>query len=306
MKQLYFIKTIILPLLLLAFTPSYAQKDIDFRINLKEGMCFEVESNQLSQGSVPSGKEMIENKSESTMVSQYHVVKKKTGSYTINFMYKDCYIKSTGIRDFTVNPKTADMLNILDASTQIAMMLDKPFAAELSPKGKILAIKGNQAVMKEFKTKTKKLAPALREQVYSIVNSLTGKEALVELFENWTNYIPVSTVKIGSQWDVQKDSSITRYTFVAETDTTYVIEGVGSGKKTTRNEIQKGFVMIMSKAEEFTVTVEIDKQTFLPKVITQETEALLNVKSEFQNNPELSKPSVQSHVTTTLKIRSCH
>ena len=68
MKQPRFIKTTICLLLLLASFTSFAQKEIDFRINLEEGACFEVESASLSEGSASTGKEVQENKIEYNMV----------------------------------------------------------------------------------------------------------------------------------------------------------------------------------------------------------------------------------------------
>ena len=68
MKQPRFIKTTICLLLLLASFTSFAQKEIDFRINLEEGACFEVES-ALSEGSASTGKEVQENKLNITWLS---------------------------------------------------------------------------------------------------------------------------------------------------------------------------------------------------------------------------------------------
>lgn len=303
MKQSYFIKTANYLLLSFAFISVFAQKEIDFRINLKEGECFEVQST-ISQESVSTDEKNKDSKAEFTMSIQYRVIKKTPDLYRINFMYTDYYAIVTGIKKFKIDPKTADKLNILDGSTQIAMMMNKPFSVDLSPKGEICSIKESQIITKEFKAKTKKLSPDLCEQVYLMVNSFAGHEVLVDNIKSWTSYIPISTVKIGDQWIVMKDSSVTRYTFVAETDSTYMIEGIGSNKKTTSNEIQKGMVLIMIQEEEFTIVVEIDKQTFLPKIITQKTEMIL--KNEIQNYPKFSKAPVQAHSTSTLKIRSCY
>ena len=113
-------------------------------------------------------------------------------------MYKTFHHK-IGMKEITTDPKTADMLNFLSPSTQIAMMMNKPFFAELSPKGKILAVKENKDIAKEFKAKTKKLSPALREQVYLMVNSMAKSESLIANIESWTSYIPDSAVKIGDK-----------------------------------------------------------------------------------------------------------
>ncbi|MFA5639802.1 MAG: DUF6263 family protein [Bacteroidales bacterium] len=303
MKQPRFIKTTICLLLLLASFTSFAQKEIDFRINLEEGACFEVESASLSEGSASTGKEVQENKIEYNMVIQYHVVKKTPDFYTLNFMYKERHSTiKIGMKEITTDPKTADMLNFLSPSTQIAMMMNKPFFAELSPKGKILAVKENKDIAKEFKAKTKKLSPALREQVYLMVNSMAKSESLIANIESWTSYIPDSAVKIGDKWIVEKDSAVTHYTFVAETDSTYIIEGLGNSEKTITNEIQ-GMVMTSNNKEEFTVTIEFDKQTFLPKIITKESESLIQV--EIPDYPAFSQPPTRSQGTLTLKISSC-
>ena len=74
MKQAYFIKITNLILLLFAIISSFAQKEVDFRINLEEGICFKVQSTHLSQGSIPMDKEVKESKSESTMVIQYNTM----------------------------------------------------------------------------------------------------------------------------------------------------------------------------------------------------------------------------------------
>ncbi len=299
MKEPRFIKITIYLLLLLAPFTSFAQKGIDFRINLENGACFEVESASLSESSA----EVQENKVEYNMLIQYRVVKKTPDFYTLNFMYteRNSTIK-IGMKEITTDPKTADMLDYLSPSTQIAMMINKPFFAELTPKGKILAVKENKNIAKEFKAKTKKLSPALREQVYLMVNSMAKKESLIANIESWTSYIPDSAVKIGDKWIVEKDSTVTYYTFVTETDSTYIIEGLGSSENTITNEIQ-GMVMISNNKEEFTVTIEFDKQTFLPKIITNESESLIQV--EIPDYPALSRPPIRSQGKLTLKIRSC-
>ena len=295
-----FICTAIFSLLL---SSSFAQKEVDFRLNLEEGMCFEEQTTALSKGTVSTGKEDKENIHEAITVTQYRVVKKTPAFYTLNFMHTDYYVKMTGVNEFTIDPKTADKLNILNGSTQISMIMNKPFFADLSPKGKVLAVKKNKAIEKEFKTKTKKLSPALREQVYLIVNSFTSNESLVGNIEGWTSYIPPSAVKIGDKWSVQKDSAVTEYTFVAETDSTYIIEGVGSMEETKTNEMQ-GIVMIIHREGEFTVAIEVDKHTFLPKTITQEMEMLGTV--EMPSYPAASRPPSRSNATLTWKIRSCN
>jgi hypothetical protein len=303
MRRLYFIKTAFLFFLSFILTSSFAQKEIDFKINLEVGVCFEVQTSLLSQVSTSTGKDVQENKNENNMVFQFNVTKKSHGFYHLNFMYTDFYAKVVGSREFTVEPKTADMLNILDASTQISMMMNKPFSAELSQKGEIRNLKKNKAIEKEFKTKTKRLSPDLRKQVYFMVNSVTGNEPLVNLIESWTNYIPASAVSIGDQWNVRKDYASTQYTFVAETDTTYIIEGVGSNKKTITNEIQKGMLMIINREEEFTINISVDKQTFLPKIIIKEV--VMFIQSEIKDYPALSRPPTQSHTTSTLTIKNC-
>jgi len=193
-------------------------------------------------------------------------------------------------------------LNFLAPSTQIAMIMNKPFFANISPQGKILSIKENKSIAKEFEAKTKKLSPDLREQVYTMVNALVGNESLVALIKSWTSYIPDSAVKIGDKWSIQKDSSVTNYAFITETDSTYVIEGVGNRKTTMTNKIQ-GMVLIVNYEEEFTTTIEIDKHTFLPKIITTESEVL--TKSEMPDYPTFSMPPSQSYSTSTLKISNC-
>ncbi|NLJ82863.1 MAG: hypothetical protein GX330_07040 [Bacteroidales bacterium] len=299
MKEPRFIKITIYLLLLLAPFTSFAQKEIDFRINLEKGACFEVESASLSESSA----EVQENKVEYNMVIQYHIVKKTPDFYTLNFMYTERHSTiKIGMKEITTDPKTADMLDYLSPSTQIAMMMNKPFFAELTPKGKILAVKENKNIAKEFKAKTKKLSPALREQVYLMVNSMAKKESLIANIESWTSYIPDSAVKIGDKWIVEKDSTVTYYTFVTETDSTYIIEGLGSSENTITNEIQ-GMVMISNNKEEFTVTIEFDKQTFLPKIITKESESLIQV--EMPDYPTFSRPPTRSQGKLTLKIRSC-
>ena len=302
MKQLYFIKIILFSSLSFTFLSSFSQKEIDFRINLEKRTCFKVQTTLLSQVSVSTDQKVPESKNENIMVVQFNVVKKKQDFYHINFMYTDYYFKTVGVRDLIIDPKAADMVNILDVSTQIAMIINKPFSAELSQKGKINVIKENKNIAKEFKIKIKKLSPDLRKQVYFTVNSLTENKSITSLIENWTGYIPEYAVKIGDQWDVLKDSVFTHYTFVTETDTTYVIEGTGSSKKTIINEIQ-GMVMIINKEDDFTINIEIDKQTFLPKIITKESEAL--TKNEIKDYPAFSKPPTQSHTTFILKTISC-
>jgi hypothetical protein len=305
MKRSYTIKPIIFFLLLFFFFRSFAQKEIDFSINLEEGMCFELQSTILSEGSVSINEKGQENKIEHRLVIQYHVAKKTPDFYHLNFMYTDYYSTMTiGMKEITTNPKTADRLNILDASTQIAMIMNKPFLIELSHSGKILTIKENKEIAKEFKSKTKKLSPSLREQVYTVVNSFAKGEGLVSHIENWTSYIPSSSVKIGDKWTIQKDSTrTTDYTFVAETDSTYIIKGVGNSNTTITNEIQ-GMVMNTNKEDEFTVSIEVDKQTFLPKIISMEIESL--TKTEMPDYPAFSVPPSKSYTKSTLEIRNCH
>ena len=289
----------------LLFGFSFAQKEVDFQFNLEKGMCFEVQTSSTSNGTHSTGGKEQENTSETNMVFQYQVVKKTPTFYVLNFMYTDYYFKAMmGEREIIANPKKADKLNILDGSTQIAMMMNKPFYAELSPKGKVLAVKENKEIEKEFKAKTKNLSPALREQVYMMV-ATSKSEALIKNIEIWTSYMPASAVKIGDKWRIQKDSTYTTdYTFVAETDSTYVIEGVGNSKIITTNEIQKGMVMIMTNETEFTITIEVDKQTFLPKIITQEMEIL--GKAEIPNFPNFPQSSNKSYGTLITEIRSCN
>ena len=304
MKKLYFIHISFLSLMLFIFLSSFAQKEIDFRINLEKGVCFETQTIILSENSMHTSKEVQKRKNESIVTIQFSVAGKKNDFYCINFMYTDYYLRVTGgVREFAIEPKKADTMNILDVSTQIAIIINKPFSAELSQKGEIIAIKGNKDVAKEFKAKTKKFSPDLRKQVYITVNSLTESKSIASLIENWTNYIPSRSVKIGDQWDVLKDSVFTQYTFVAETDTTYIIEGIGNSKKTITNEIQNGMVMITHTEDEFSVYIEIDKLTFLPKIITKEFEVLM--KSEIKEFTAFSQPPTQSHTTFILKTKNC-
>ncbi|MDR1203680.1 MAG: DUF6263 family protein [Tannerellaceae bacterium] len=304
MKSSYYIKAIIGLLFLFASSQSFAQKEIDFRFNLEEGACFEMQSTISSQSSASINNEVQENKSEYTKVLQYRVAKKAPDSYLLNFMYTDCYSTMTfGKREIIINPKTADMLNILDASTQMAMMINKPFSVELSHSGKILAIKENKDIAKAFKSKTKKLSPALREQVYSVVNSLANSEVLANHIESWINYMPASAIKIGDKWTVQKDSTrTTDYTFVAEMDSIYIIKGVGNSEITITNKVQ-GMTMLVNKEEEFTTYIEIDKQTFLPKIIITEIEGL--TKTEMPDYPAFPVSTAQSHSTFILEKRNC-
>ena len=286
-------------MLFFVFFSSFAQKEVDFQINLKVGDGFEVES-VISQDGVSTDKNNPEHKNEITSRIQYHVEKKTPDFYSLNYMYTEYYMSmKIGKRDMVTNTKTADMLNFLSPSTQIAMMMNKPFSAELSQKGKVLSVKGNKDIEKEFKKKTKKFSPDLREQAYTMVNAIAGSEVLVNNIESWAMYIPSSIVKIGDKWSVEKDSALTYYTFTAETDSTYIIEGVGSSKKTTNMEIQ-GMLMTTNTEEEFTITIEFNKHTFLPKVITKESE--MSIQAEISGYPSLSNQS-KSDVISTIKIR---
>ena len=288
--------------LLLSF--SFAQKEIDFRINLEEGACFEVQMATFSKGTSSMRGREQENIMESTNVLQYRVVKKTSDFYSLSFMYTDYFTKMImGEREITSDPKTADKLNFLNPSTQISMMMNKPFSADVSPKGKVLSVKENKEIAKEFKAKTKKLSPALREQVYMMV-PMSESEALVGYVERWASYIPASALKIGDKWTVQTDSITTiDYTFVTETESAYIIEGVGSKKGITKQEAM-GVTMIITEEAEFTITIEFDKQTFLPRIITQEMESLRGM--ELPDMPTYSQPPSKSYSTLTIEIKSCN
>lgn len=195
------------------------------------------------------------------------------------------------------------MLNILNPSTQIAMIMNKPFSAKISYKGEVIEVKENKNIEKEFKKKTKKLSPALREQVYLFINEFIKNESLPAAIENWTSCIPISTVKIGDKWTVNKDSTSTvHYTFVEETDSSYIIKGKGNTATITTNEIQE-MHMTINREEEFTLTIEFDKQTFLPKIIIKESNTSTIV--EIPDYPAFSQPPKHSQSTHTLKISSC-
>ena len=300
MKKAYLISTFIFFLLAFVSSYSFAQEKVDFHINLDAGACFEVEFSMIfaSQNNMPK-----ESKGEVTSVVRYQVVKKTSDFYRLNFMYTDYYSVTSGIREITIDPKNADALNLFDVSTQISMMMNKPFSADVSPKGKISTVKGNKEIENEFKQKTKNLAPELRDQISFLVNSFSGDKTLVDLIESWTSYIPDSPVKIGDSWTIQQDSSLTRYTFVAETDATYSIEGVGS-KKTTINNEMMGMTMIVSTEEEYTVTIEIDKHTFLPNIIHRESD--MSTISNMPSNPAISNHQAKSKNTSTIKINACN
>ncbi|MCL2041190.1 MAG: DUF6263 family protein [Bacteroidales bacterium] len=301
MKKAYFITTFILFLLTFVSLDSFAQEKVDFRINLDAGACFEVESAIISVSENNMVKK--ESKNEVTTVVRYQVVKKTSDFYRLNFMYTDFYSVATGIKEFTIDPKSADALNIFDGSTQVSMMMNKPFSADVSPKGKIYTVKENKEIENEFKQKTKNLSPELSSQISFMVNSFSGNEALVELIESWASYIPDSVVDIGDSWTVRKDSALTRYTFVAETDSTYSIKGVGSKKTTVNNEIM-GMSMTVNTEEEYTIAIEIDKHTFLPNIINRESDALIT--GNMQNNPALSNHQSKSKNILTLKINGCN
>ena len=64
-----------------------------------------------------------------------------------------------------------------------------------------------------------------------------------------------------------------------------------------------GVSMVVNTEEEYTLAIEIDKQNFLPKIITKESE--MTMTSEVQGFPALTKPPAQSHITSTLTINSC-
>jgi hypothetical protein len=299
MKKVYFITTVITLLLIFVSFYSFAQKEIDFHINIEAKACFEVETNL----SIVSKNKDKENKSESATLIRYKVVKKTPELYRLNFMYTNYYSTiEAGTREIIIDPKNADALNIFDVSTQVSLMMNKPFSAELSPKGEIRAIKENKEILKELKMRTKELSPELREGVYFVVNSMVDNNALVELIKSWTSYIPVTSVKIGDSWSIRQDSTVTYYTFVLETDSTCVIEGFGSGKKTVPSKIQ-GMELITMHEEDFSLIIEIDKQTFLPKIITKEIESLN--KQEIKNYP-IPVPPLQSHTTSKLIIRNCN
>jgi hypothetical protein len=136
-----------------------------------------------------------------------------------------------------------------------------------------------------------------------MVNSFSGNEALVELIESWASYIPDSVVKIGDSWIVRKDSVLTHYTFVAETNSTYSLEGVGSKKTTANNEIM-GISMTVNTEEEYTITIEIDKHTFLPNIINRESD--VSITSNMPNNPAFPSQQSKSKNTSTLKINGCN
>jgi hypothetical protein len=300
MKKAYLISTFIFFLLTFVSLYSFAQKKVDFHINLDEGACFEVESSTIS---VSQNNMAKESKGEVTTVVRYQVAKKTSDFYCLDFMYTDFYSVTTGIREFTIDPKNADALNILDVSTQISMMMNKPFSADLSPKGKIHAVKENKKIENEFKQKTKNLSPELSNQISFMVNSFSGNNALVELIESWASYIPDSVVKIGDSWIVRKDSVLTHYTFVAETNSTYSIKGVGNKKTTVNNEIM-GMSMIVDTEEEFTIAIEIDKRTFLPNIINRESD--VSITSNIPNNPAFSNHQSKSKNISTLKINGCN
>jgi hypothetical protein len=300
MKKVYLISAFIFFLLTFVSLHSFAQKKVDFHINLDAGACFEVESSTIS---VSQNNIAKESKSETTAVVRYQVVKKTPDFYRLNFMYTDFYSVITGIREFTIDPKNADALNIFDVSTQTSMMMNKPFSADLSPKGKIYTVKENEKIKDEFKQKTKNLSPELSNQISFMVNSFSGNEALVELIESWASYIPDSVMKIGDSWVVRKDSALTHYTFVAETNSTYSIEGVGSKKTTVNNEIM-GISMIVNTEEEYTVTIEIDKYTFLPNIINRESD--VSTTSSMPNNPAFPNHQSKSKNMSTLKINGCN
>ena len=300
MKKIYLISAFIFFLLTFVSVYSFAQKKVDFNINLDAGACFEVKSSTTSASQSNKPKE---SKSEVNTTVRYQVVKKTPDVYHLNFMYTEFYSATTGIRDMIIDPKKADTLNILDVSTQTLMVMNKPFSAEVSPKGKINTVKGNKKIEAELKQKTKSLTPELRNQVSFVVNSFSEDQALEELIESWASYIPASAVKIGDSWTIQKDSTITRYTFVAETNATYNIEGVGSKKTTVKNEIM-GITMTTNSEEQYTLTIEIDKRTFLPNIIHKESD--LSSTVNMPSNPAFPSQQSKSKNTSTIKINRCN
>jgi len=293
LSKMRIIQTINITFFSLLFLSSFAQEKIDFRISLEEKTCFDVKTTLLIQNFSATNKNKTDSESETNIITRYNVVKKTPVSYHLNMMYTDYFFKMTGVKTFEINPNAADMLNILDGSTQIAIVMNNPFFIELSPKGKVLRTKENKTVAKEIKHKTKKLSHELQERVNIVINSLAGNEALIEQTESWTSYIPPFAVNIGEHWLVTKDSTLTSYTFLAETDSTYIIEGIGNSKKTFNNEIQKGMVMFVDKSEDFTIHIEINKQTMLPNVISKEISALTS--TEIKDFPAFSKPPTQSN-----------
>jgi len=289
--------------LFFCFLPSFAQEKIDFRINLAENACFDVHTILLIQGKTPTGMDVKEMESEANTSVRYKVVMKTPASYHINLTYTDFYFKMNAIKELIIDPKNADKLNILDISTQYAMVINKPFSIELSPEGKVISTKENKEVSKKFKKVTKKLSPDLKKQVYSSVNNLIGREALISQTESWTSYMPNYPVEIGDNWTVQNGSEITYYTFDSETDSAYVIKGVGSNHSTTHSDLM-GKVMVSHREVEFTVSIEVDKHTFLPKIITKEMDMIH--KSEVKDYPAFSTPPATSRTTSTLIISNCN
>lgn len=303
MTKRSFYKPIVFIFCLFSTLFSFSQEEIDFQINLEEGHCFQVQTNMNSEITIQMGERKRENKNAALTIMQYQVAKKLTNSYLFDFKFVDFESKMSGMREITISPKLADDLNILNSSTQVSLMIDRVASAEISPKGKVIKIKNNENISKDLLKKSKKLTPAMREQVQTFADGFCSTKTLTSVMDSWLDYIPDTPVKIGDHWNVEKDSLFTRYTLVSETDTCYVIEGVGRNKVVIDNELQKGFPVTITTEETFALYLKIDKHTFLPQSITKKTEAV--IKSELQNQPGFSTPPSRSRSTFTTILTPC-
>lgn len=305
MNNFLFTRWFIFALLQLGVVYSYAQKKIAFKLNIDEGTCFElIQTDYIASIAVMNGKNS-ESHGETNEKTKYWVEKKNIDYYTLGFMYTDYIMEKKGIMNQRLSAREADELNILDVSTIMSMVIDKPFFVRVSPEGVVLSVKENKAVRKELRKRTKDLSKELKENIYNMVDALSNKEAIAGKVETWSLYMPQKPVCLGETWTVSSDSNtVVKYTFAEETDSTYILRGVGVSKINVINI--HGDITITNIGEsKLKLSIEIDKKSFLPKSIAQEsvgyTEAYIG---EFN---EGAKPSSSStfEAKNIIEIKLC-
>lgn len=271
MIKTLFHRRILLVLLQLNFIYSSAQNKIDFKINLEKGACFELQQTEFSASNVVVNGEDKESSTEKVVNIRYWVEKRKDEYYSLGLMYTDYIVGMKGYMDKRHNAREADDLNVLNVSTMVSMVLDKPLYAKITPKGVVLSAKESKNVKKELLKRTKGLSKELKETVSNTVNAFSNKKAITGKVEIWSSYIPKKPVSLGETWTVGNDSTtLINYTFVEETDNVYIIKGIGVGRRNETVNFGEATATYIGETE-LKIFIEIYKDSFLPKVIIRES-----------------------------------
>jgi len=165
----------------------------------------------------------------------YTVTDKNENIYTMDVVYDSLSMGVTADEyDVIYNSE-----NLKDSNDYISVLLaalkETKFGIKMTERGKIVDISNFDGLFEKAFESIQKLDPSVRKQLEANLKSSFGKENFKSSFETITAIFPPEPVNIGRQWKAESilNNNMpvkinTLYKFENETDSNYIITGVGS------------------------------------------------------------------------------